>query len=114
MVVVGLGVAGNIAGDELCGCRSSGEVEPVARGHGKGRAVVLQVPGNAVSVVDKVVWPLGGRSFIGNKLGGGACGEASCARCGARERERRGGGGSWAHGGHVGADGAVGDELVRR
>ena len=44
--------------DELCGCRSSGKVEPVARGHGKGRAVVLQVPGNAVSVVDKVVWPM--------------------------------------------------------
>ena len=72
VVVVGLEVAGNNVGGELCGCRSSGEVEPVARGHGKGRAVVLQVPGNAVSVVDKVVWPLGGWSIVGDALGGGA------------------------------------------
>ena len=57
VVAVGLGVAGNDAGDELCSCRSSGEVEPVARGHGKGRAVVLRAPGDAVSVVDMMVWP---------------------------------------------------------
>ena len=57
VVAVGLGVAGNVTGDELCGCRSSSEAEPVARGHGKGRAVVLRVSGDAVSVVYKVGWP---------------------------------------------------------
>ena len=37
--VVELGVAGNVADDELCGCRSSGEVEPKATGHGEARGV---------------------------------------------------------------------------
>ena len=36
VVVVVLGVAGNDAGDDLCGCRSSGKVEPVARGAARG------------------------------------------------------------------------------
>ena len=89
-VVVGLGFTGNDAGDELCGCRSSGEHGLVVRGHGKGRAVVLRVPRDAVSVLDTVVWPVGGRSHVGDKLGGGACGDASCSRYGAREREQRG------------------------
>ena len=75
--------------------------------------MVLRAPGDAVSAVDMVVLTLGGRSIVGDELGDGACGEASCDRYGVREREREGGGGSWAHGGHVGADGAVGDELVR-
>ena len=70
-----------------------GEVKLATRGHGKGRAVVLRVPGDAVSVVDKVVWPLGGRSIVGDELGGGTCDEASCGRYGAREREREGWGG---------------------
>ena len=67
-----------------------------------------------MSVLDTVVWPVVGRRHVGDQLGGGACGEASCARCAAREREKEGGGGSCAHGGLEGADGAVGDELVRR
>ena len=75
--------------------------------------MVLWDPGDAVSVLDTVVWPVGGRSHVGDELGGGAFGDAPCDRHDAREREREGGGGSWAHGGRVGADGAVGDELVR-
>ena len=72
--MVGLGVAGNDAGDELCGCRISGEVEPEAMGHGEARGVVLRVLAVAVSVLDAVVWPVGGRSHVGYELGGNGCG----------------------------------------
>ena len=68
-----LGVAGNVADDELCGCRSSGEVKPEATGHGEARGVVLRVLAVAVSVLDAVVWPVGGRSHVGDELGGGGC-----------------------------------------
>ena len=114
VALVELGVAGNLAGDDLGGRRSSGEVEPEAMEHGEARGVVLRVPAGAVSAMDRVVWPVVGQRHVGDELGDGACGEGSCARCGARERERKGGGGSWAHGGLEEADGAVGDELVRR
>ena len=90
MVVVELGVAGNVAGDDLGGRRSSGEVEPEAMEHGEARGVVLRVPAGAVSALDAVVWPVVGWRHVGDELGGGACGEASCARCDAREREERG------------------------
>ena len=60
VVVVGLGVAGNDADDERGGGQSSGELGLVSWGHGKRHAVVLRVPGDAVGVVDKAVWPLGG------------------------------------------------------
>ena len=93
VVVVGLGVAGNNAGDELCGCRGSGERGLVIRGQAEVRGVVLRAPGDAVSVLDNVAWPLDGRSHVGDELGGGACGDASCSRYGAREREWRGRGG---------------------
>ena len=73
VVVVELGVAGNIAGDELCGCRSSGEVEPEATGHGEARGVVLRVPASAVSVLVTMVWPVGGWSHVSDELGGGRC-----------------------------------------
>ena len=69
-----LEVAGNVADDELCGCRNSGEVEPEATGHGEARGVVLRVPASAVSALDMVVWPVGGRSYVGDELRGGACG----------------------------------------
>ena len=72
VVVVELGVAGNVAGDDLGGCRSSGEVELEAMGHGEACGEVRWAPGDAVSVLDKVVWPLGGRSIVGDELGGGA------------------------------------------
>ena len=74
VVVVELGVAGNVAGDDLGGRRSSGEVEPEATGHGEARGVVLRVPASAVSALDMVVWPVGGRSHVGDELRGGACG----------------------------------------
>ena len=51
VVAVELGVAGNDAGDDLGGRWSSGEVKPVARGHGEVRGVVLRAPGDAVSAV---------------------------------------------------------------
>ena len=55
VVEVKLGVAENDAGDELCGCRGTGVVEPVAREHGEGRAVVLRPPDDAVKLTGKVV-----------------------------------------------------------
>ena len=72
--------------------------------------MVLRVPASAVSALDMVVWPVGGRSHVGDELGGAACGEASCSRYGAREREQRGWGGAGGHGDHVGADGVARDE----
>ena len=73
VVKVQLGVAGINAGDEPCGCRGTGVVEPVAREHGKGRAMVLRAPGDAVKLTAMVVRPLGGRSLVGDELGGDAC-----------------------------------------
>ena len=67
-VVVGLGVTENDAGDELCGCRGTGVVEPVAREHGEGRAMVLRAPGDAVELTATVVRPLDGRSLVGDEL----------------------------------------------
>ena len=46
-----LGVARNVTSDELCGCRSSGEVESEDTGHGEARGVVLRVPASAVLLV---------------------------------------------------------------
>ena len=74
VVVVELGVARNIAGDDLGGHWSSGEVVPEATGHGEACGVACWAPANAVSVLDTVVWPVGGRSHIGDELHGGACG----------------------------------------
>ena len=83
VVVVELGVAGNGAGDDIGGRRSSGEVELDARGHDEAHGVMLRVPAGAVSALDTVVWPVVGRRHVGDELGGGTCGEASCACCGA-------------------------------
>ena len=94
VVVVELGVAGNVAGDDFGGRRSSGEDEPEATGHGEARGEVRWAPGDAVNVLDMVGWPVVGRRHVGDELGGGACGDASSARCGARGRERKGGGDS--------------------
>ena len=63
-----LGVAGIDAGDEPCGCRGTGVVEPVAREHGEGRAMVLRAPGDAVELTAMVVRPLDGRSLVSDKL----------------------------------------------
>ena len=74
VVLVELGVAGNGAGDDFGGRRSSGDDEPEATGHGEARGEVLRVPASAVSALDMVVWPVGGRSHVGDELRGGACG----------------------------------------
>ena len=55
VVVVELGVAGNVAGDDLGGRRSSGELGLVARGHGEVRGVVLRAPGDVMSAVTRSV-----------------------------------------------------------
>ena len=68
VVVVELGVAGIDAGDEPGGCRGTGVVETVAREHGEGQAMVLQVPGIAVKLMATVVRPLDGRSLVGDEL----------------------------------------------
>ena len=74
VAMVELGVAGNIAGDDLGGCQSSGEVEPKATGHGEAHGVVRWAPASTVSELDTVVWPVGGRSHVGYELGGNGCG----------------------------------------
>ena len=74
VVLVELGVAGNGAGDDFGGRRSSGAVELEATGHGEARGVVLRVPAGAVRASDTVVWPVGGRSHVGDELRSGACG----------------------------------------
>ena len=74
VVVVELGVAGNGASDELGGRRSLGDDEPEATEHGEARGEVLWVPTSAVSALDMVVWPVGGRSHVGDELHGDACG----------------------------------------
>ena len=68
VVVVELGVAGIDTGEELCSCRVTGVVEPVAREHGEGRAMVLRAPGDAVELTAMVVRPLDGRSLVGDEL----------------------------------------------
>ena len=68
VVVVELGVAGIDAGDEPCGCRSTGVVETVAREHGEGHAMALRVPGVVVKLMVNVVRPLDGRSLVGDEL----------------------------------------------
>ena len=74
VVLVELGVAGNGAGDDLGVLRSSVDDEPEATEHGEARGEVLRVPTSAVSALDMVVWPLGGRSHVGDELRGDACG----------------------------------------
>ena len=74
VALVELGVAGNGAGDDLSSRRSSGDDEPEATEHGEARGEVLRVPTSAVSALDMVVWPVGGRSHVGDELHGGACG----------------------------------------
>ena len=63
-----LGVAGFDASDELCGCRSSGEVELIAVVILEAQGRLLRGPRCAVKSLDMVVCPLGGRSIIGDEL----------------------------------------------
>ena len=68
VVVVERRVAGINAGDEPGGCRGTGVVETVAREHGEGHAMALQVPGIAVELMATVVRPLDGWSLVGDEL----------------------------------------------
>ena len=91
----------------------SGEDEPKATGHGEACGVVCWAPGDAVSALDMAVWPLGGRSIVGDELGGSACGAACCSRGRGRQQEREEGEGAEAHGKGDELGGAVWDELLR-
>ena len=74
VAVGGAGVAGNVADDDLGGRRSPGEVKTVAMRHSEARGVVLRVPAGAVSVLDAMLWSVGGRSHVGDELSGDGCG----------------------------------------
>ena len=87
VVAVELGVAGNEAGDELCSCRSSGEVELVAMVTLEAQGQFLRGLRGTVKSLDMVVCPLGGRSIVGDELGSGACGAACCGRGRGRQQE---------------------------
>ena len=73
VAVGGAGVVGNVAGNDLGGRRSSGEVETEATGHGEACGVELWAPASVVSALVTKVWPVGGRSHVGDELGGGGC-----------------------------------------
>ena len=90
VVEVKLGVAGNDTGNELCGCRGTGEVGPVVVVILEAQGQVLRGLRDEVNSLGMVACPLGGRSIVDDELGGGACGDASCSRYDAREREWRG------------------------
>ena len=51
VVVFGLGVVGKDAGDDVGGCRSSGELGVVARRHNRRCGAVLRAPGDMESAV---------------------------------------------------------------
>ena len=87
VVVVELQVTGNDAGDELCGCRSSGEVELVAVGLLEAQGQLLRGLRDEVNSLGMVACPLGGRSIVGDELGGGACGAACCGRGRGQQQE---------------------------
>ena len=53
----------------------SGEDESEATGHGEARGEVRWAPGDAVSALDMVGWPVVSRRHVGDELRGGACGE---------------------------------------
>ena len=71
---VGLGEAGNDAGDDLGGRQSLGDDETEATGHDEARGEVRWAPGDAVSALDMVGWPVVSRRHVGDELRGGACG----------------------------------------
>ena len=73
VVEVGLGVAGDDAGDESSGCRSSGEDELVGAVLVEARGLILQHRRGTVKLVGTMAGPVGGRSLIGDELRGGAC-----------------------------------------
>ena len=110
VVVVEVGVAGIDAGDEPCGCRGTGVVEPVARERGEGRAIVLRAPGDAVKLTAMVVRPLDGRSVVGDELVRRRV-RVSYVQWLRSSRGRKERMGRWqAHGGCDGADGEVGGD----
>ena len=55
VVAVGLGMVGKYAGDDVGGCRSSGELGVIARRHGKRCGAVLWAPGDTASAVKRSV-----------------------------------------------------------
>ena len=72
--LVGVGVAGIGAGDDLGGRRSSGGGELGARVCGEVREVHGWTQRNVVSALDTVSWPEDGREHVGDEIRDGACG----------------------------------------
>ena len=68
VVVVDLQVAGNNTDDELCDCRSSGEVKLVNVGLLEAQGQLLHGLRDEVNSLDMVAWLLVGRSIIGDEL----------------------------------------------
>ena len=68
VVVVELKVTGNNVGVELCGWKSLDEAELVVAVVLEARGQLLHGLQGAVSSVDKVAWPLGGRSYVSDEL----------------------------------------------
>ena len=114
VVMVELQVTGNDAGDELCGCRGTGEVGPVVVVLLEAQGQVLRGLRDEENSLGMVACPLGGRSIGGDELGGGACGGACCGRGRGWQQEREEGEGAEAHGKDDELGGAVGDKLLRR
>ena len=67
VVVVGLGVAGNVAGDDFGSCRSSGELGVVATTSKAEWGWHLRALRCAVSKVDMSAGPLRGRRHVGGE-----------------------------------------------
>ena len=74
VVVVRPGTAGIDAGDEPCGCRSSGEAELVVAVALEERGQLLRDLRDAVRITGRVARPLRGRRHVSDELSGGACG----------------------------------------
>ena len=72
--LVGVGVAGVGAGDDLGGRRSSGGDELELGGCSEVRGVHGWAQCSMVSAMDTERWPEDGREHVGDEIHGGACG----------------------------------------
>ena len=69
VVVFGLGVVGKDASDDVGGCRSSSELEVVARRHDRRCGAVLRAPGDTASAVKRSVAAIGDGGYGGDMAG---------------------------------------------
>ena len=69
VVVFGLGVVGKYVGDDVGGCRSSGELGVVARRHDRRCGAVLMALGDTASAVKRSVAAIGDGGHGGDMAG---------------------------------------------